>query len=80
MTDIIGIVEQKMPLAELVDDLRGTCKSLDIELYTVDERNELDDEIFCCEECGWWCDVDELNERDGNQLCNDCNSAAAFDD
>lgn len=35
-----------------------------------DVCTQVDDRVFCCDECGWWCSTDELND---GQLCDDCN-------
>ena len=54
--------------------LLGTCKSLESET-TEEEREDtaflraLDDEIFLCDQCGWWCEVEECNEEG---FCEDC--------
>lgn len=31
---------------------------------------ELDDRVFCCEVCGWWCGIDEMSED--SWTCRDC--------
>lgn len=34
---------------------------------------ELDAKVLCCEQCGWWCEVDKLDESpQGDILCDDC--------
>lgn len=33
----------------------------------------VEDRVFCCDGCGWWCSVDELNTETDQQLCDDCN-------
>lgn len=33
----------------------------------------IDDAIFCCEQCGWWCEISEqVEDENGEWLCNDC--------
>lgn len=64
----------------LADNLRGTCNSLDemlerlfdVEFHELTnvEFDELDDLIFECHECGWWCDSGELSSID--DVCSDC--------
>lgn len=42
-------------LAELAaDELQGTCKSL--------AEAGLDELIFECERCNWWCEISEMSE------------------
>lgn len=35
-------------------------------LLSIDER------VFCCDGCGWYCSADELNNDSDEQLCEDC--------
>jgi hypothetical protein len=64
----------------LIYDLQGTCEGLESFL----ERHEkpeladnmqflrhLDNQIFCCEQCMWWCDLSEMADND-NWECRDC--------
>ncbi len=61
----------------LIDDLQGTCQTIEHFLPEGMEREDLtetdletiDQEIFLCEQCGWWFEVSEQTE-DG--LCRDC--------
>lgn len=65
---------------ELQEALEGTCDSLqggieavlgddsDYEL-TIEEHEQLDQLIFLCDECSWWCCV---SERNGDDICDDC--------
>lgn len=70
-----------------IEYLRGTCtNTIDSavnELYpgmnegdlTVDETNQIDDEIFECDDCGWWCEVSQRCETDGDgDVCEECHS------
>jgi hypothetical protein len=63
---------------EIIEFLRGSTNSLDYALETFNAHHlqddmsflgELDSQIFYCETCGWWCDLDEL-ASDGE--CEDC--------
>ena len=57
----------------LIEDLQGTCHSINDHLpdgmdeddLTMDELDHIDQEIFLCAECGWWCEVSESNDKDG---------------
>lgn len=70
-------------LKELIDYLRGSCKSLDggvRELFDIDgddlteeQLQEIDNEIFHCSQCGWWYEIAEESGKDDSDLiCNDC--------
>ena len=60
-------------IEEVIDRLRGTCmESFDQDLYTMDELQYLDENIFDCARCGWWCDIDEANSFNGENFCDDC--------
>lgn len=59
-------------------ELIGTAKSLHDEA-TEAEMNDtafctaLDQHVFECAGCGWWCGTDEENDSDEGPKCNDCN-------
>ncbi len=36
------------------------------------DLTDLDNAIFLCEVCGWWCEISESNESDLGNVCNDC--------
>ena len=60
---------------DVIDDLLGTCCTLENAIYNLgyDEKDidevYLYNEIFCCTECGWWC---EITEDTGNNICSEC--------
>jgi hypothetical protein len=65
-------------ILELAESLLRTCKSLDDELeqslsVTLDEVSLhmleiLDNEVICCETCGWWVETSEATDGE----CEDC--------
>lgn len=69
---------------ELVDYLRGSCQSITAALYslfdiddediiTLRQNGIIDDNIFNCATCGWWCDAGEYSENITDELiCFDC--------
>lgn len=76
-------MERKLTKEEfdaLVGYLEGSCMTIDEALNTLfgidftelslETLEALDGEIFCCENCGWWCNVDEMSEED--IVCNNC--------
>lgn len=44
----------------------------DVELQDRDFCAGIDSVAFSCDECGWWCEIGEQSEDDGNQVCQDC--------
>lgn len=67
---------------ELIDDLRGTCQTIDSALdkmlvpmteddLTPGDHAAIDDQIFECESCGWWCEQGEQAEGH-DDTCSDC--------
>lgn len=71
--------ENKMTkLQELINDLSGTCFSLEESLercnLTEDEKTseQLDQYIFQCEECGIWCDISEKHNMHDSIYCTNC--------
>lgn len=66
---------------EIVDELRGTAGNLQSLLEEKDVVDNdivlrvIDDEIFECIVCNWWCDMSELSENDHGleyNTCSDC--------
>lgn len=67
---------------EVADHIVGTTKSITQGLQDcgIDAtQNDLspdsviafDELIFCCDTCGWTCDIDEMSGKDG-QVCVEC--------
>lgn len=69
---------------EVIDACVGTCHSLDqiLGMYFEEEGwteedldlEMLDEAIFECEDCNWWCDTGEYtdNEKVDGNICSDC--------
>lgn len=67
---------------QIIEHLQGSCmsfseacNSFDIESdkLTQEELEQIDDTIFCCEGCNWWCDVGERTlNKDEEPVCEDC--------
>jgi len=72
---------------ELIQALQGTCTTINEHLpdgmtdddLTEDDHMAIDNEIFLCDECGWWCEVCEMNDT-GDHICNDCNDEFGDED
>jgi len=66
---------------KVIDHLQGTCTETltnTIEMFypdmkeddlTEEDHNDIDNQIFNCENCGWWCEAHEQSE---NGYCEDC--------
>lgn len=73
---------ERMKRQEAIDDLSGTCGSLENVLAELDREDlldtqdflqMLDEQIFCCSVCSWWCEQSEAVETDsGEDACRDC--------
>jgi hypothetical protein len=68
---------------DLIQELQGTIARLDatteemfgISSFDLDMETleALDQEIFCCECCGWWYEIGELSrEVDEDMVCQEC--------
>lgn len=66
---------------QIVYDVNGTCESLESHLETANALhlhdhmpflNYLDDQIFRCTCCSWWCPVSEMSEQSEEPICTDC--------
>lgn len=78
-------------IKEVVESLRGTTGSLEetinevlgIEIESViDIHTEslaaIDEEVFLCEKCGWWCGTDERSPDENDvDICDECAGEAA---
>jgi len=69
----------------LVHELQGTCKSLYGHMDSLEEAEEtffyenetailfeLDNRIFECDCCGWWCEMSEAVDTDCGPVCDQC--------
>ena len=57
---------EQSKIEAVIDDLRGTCSSLDAvaERHDIDPNDAglcdaIDAQIFNCADCGWWCEMHE---------------------
>lgn len=69
---------------KLAKDLQGSCQSIEIHLYSlfgIDDINIitlrqcglLDDIVFNCTSCGWWCETGDFSENEDDDLvCSNC--------
>jgi hypothetical protein len=67
---------------EIIDSLRGTCDTLysALEYYNALYLEDnlqflqyLDNQIFLCDACGWWCEIsEESGVSDTEFICYDC--------
>lgn len=66
----------------LISRLSGTCNSMESECEALDlsdldddVTNAVDQAIFCCTQCSWWCPIDEESSEDAGWdelICRDC--------
>jgi hypothetical protein len=70
-------------ISQLTHALQGTCDSLGNTLDRLFELDEdalttadflaIDQEVFCCQTCNWWCEQCEMAERaDDEWICQQC--------
>lgn len=73
---------------EIAEELRGTAESLEAvcEHFEMAEAvndesfcSEIDQLVFCCDTCGWWCEQSEMSE-DEEWVCEDCARTTMGDD
>ena len=66
---------------EMIDYLNGTilsvpaaCEAFGFEdnEMTMSQLVMLDEQIFCCSQCGWWHEIAERHEFDDEPYCDDC--------
>lgn len=70
----------KEQLHKLIEHLQGSCLSidqaceeLDIEYKDLSKKDlyNIDDKIFCCDNCGWWYDMGDLADKN-DYWCRQC--------
>jgi hypothetical protein len=63
---------------QLIYDLQGTCNELNsfLERHNAEDLIDhipfleyLDNHIFLCDSCGWWCELSEMSDEG---VCSDC--------
>lgn len=69
-------------IQDLIAHLEGTCQTIDEacqDLFNEDSSilddedwQMINDEIFCCNCCGWWFPSHELHEYQGDSICECC--------
>lgn len=64
----------------MIEDLRGTTQSIAAVCEKHEREDlendsgflaELDQQIFLCNSCNWWCEIHEMSEI-GDWECTDC--------
>lgn len=76
------MIETKV-LEAIAEDLRGQCVH-DIEFFceerginyddlTLEDLQYIDNIVFYCAGCGWWCEITDIADGDQQELyCIDC--------
>lgn len=66
---------------KLIYDLQGTCEGLESFLERREAEdlidhmpflNYLDNHIFLCDSCGWWCELSEMAVTEEVMICDQC--------
>lgn len=64
---------------QVIEYLQGTCMSiaecaasLGLDEDYVDHCVTTNQEIELCSRCGWWYELNDMHELDGEQVCVDC--------
>jgi hypothetical protein len=67
-------MNRPMPIEELINHLMGSSDSACVELdhYTAEECELFYTSVFNCTGCGWWCDFDERNIVNDEEVCDQC--------
>ena len=59
-------------IQDKIEELRGTSNSLDLDEFSIAELEVLDEHIFQCSQCGWWCPIEEEVGESTENICEDC--------
>lgn len=80
------MTESKFNLDAIIETLQGTCMEdlasaisyhnpeLTEDDLTADDHSYIDQNVFKCPECGWWCEDSQrkYSEETSEDLCEDC--------
>lgn len=71
--DAVGATPRDLGIA-IAETLEGACQGLPGFAYEIDGVCEaLDEIVFECAGCQWWCEISEADEGDdGQNYCRDC--------
>jgi len=72
---------------DIAHELQGSASSLESVLEyngmeaagdDQDFLQALDQLVFCCDDCGWWCEISEMIDTgdSSEQVCDDCGEEA----
>lgn len=70
---------------QVAEYLLGTASSVVDACHTLEldealiEGDILDESVFECEQCGWWCSMDEAHDASCGWVCDDCNGETEDD-
>lgn len=66
--------EEQAAVTKVAESLQGTCDSEpeEMEGFSQEQLEELDNLIFRCTCCGWWCEAGEAEDKDGEDVCGNC--------
>ena len=66
----------------LADRLIGTAQTCipEEELENAEDVESFETLAFQCDVCGWWCDVEELNNLTSRNLCEECHREETDDE
>ncbi len=68
----------------VIESLQGSCQSLDNALpegmeyedLSSEDFDSIDNEIFKCTTCDWWCEIaDQFEDENGEMVCSDCSDS-----
>lgn len=80
------VVFTSAQIFELIEFLTGSCDTLDEGISSVlgedysesdlskSNLEQIDGEIFLCDLCGWWYEVEEKTEHHGDAVCESCSN------
>lgn len=78
------MTQENIDMEKVIEALQGTCKPLEygiqaalgddteVDELTEEQLSHLDQEIFLCDTCGWWCEIAVSNDDNGDNVCDDC--------
>lgn len=71
---ITASVAADVVAAHFIGTILGESDYWDVELLfdDLDFCREIDQLMFRCDMCGWWCEIGEMAEGDDVQICADC--------
>lgn len=61
--------KRREEMFKIISELEGTFEDIELDDFTIEELYLIDENIFHCDQCGWWFCTEECAQ---DEICYDC--------